>query len=249
MKKEVIIFILLLFLFPLFLNLAKAEVQNLGTFKTGECVVLKQTCANCTSINLTLSIPPNQTTYLVNISMNRVSQNLWTYPFCNTSINGQYVYDTVGDLNGQASNDPVSFTINPLGKVLTSAQSTLYFLVFVVAFIFFVVCLIFGFTMDGKNKSDQMTGYVLAVNNLKYLKVFMIAIAYLMLMLMVYFGWIISYAYLDLDALGNLFNVAFYALVVLIFPMFVIGAYVIISNAVRDAKIGKLLGRGLKTRG
>src|SRR5258705_8058226 len=82
-------------------TLALAQnIQTLGTFKTASCVTLKQTCSNCTFVNLSVSTPPNQTAIVVNQSMTRQTVNLWTYSFCNTTNNGEYIYDTFGDLNG-----------------------------------------------------------------------------------------------------------------------------------------------------
>jgi hypothetical protein len=59
----------------------------------------------------------------------------------------------------------------------------------------------------------------------------------------------ICYAYLDMDFVTSIFRVLFTAQVVLVLPMFIVGTYFVIANAVRDNKIGDMLSRGLKTRG
>ena len=93
-----------------------------------------------------------------------------------------------------------------------------------------------------------MTGYIFAVSNMKYVKMFLLAISYLFLVLIVYFGYIISYGYLDMDFLGNLFYFAFYTMIVLILPLFIIGVYVIISNLIRDSAVAEMLSRGLHVK-
>lgn len=246
--KIILLLIFLIFIIFISTNLVSAEVHTLGTFKTNQCVTLKQTCGNCTYVNFTLSTPPNQSTYLANQSMTKISQTLFTYDFCNTSIDGEYTYDTSSDPNGIITPDPVNFFVNPLGKTLTNSQAILYFLIFIISFILFLISLIFGIYVPGGNSKDQMTGYIIAISNIKYVKIFMLAVSYIILMLMTYFGWIISFGYLDLDFLGNLFNFTFYVLIVFMFPLFVIGTYVLISNLVKDAKVGDMLSRGLKIK-
>lgn len=241
---------ILLFFIALFLlvNVSAQDVQTLGTFKTAECITLKQICANCTFVNLSISTPPNQTTIIVNQSMTRQTTNLWIYSFCNTTINGEYMYDTFGNLNGNLESSSVNFFVNPVGKMLTSAQATLYFMIFIVSFIMFLICFVFGVSAPGDNKKDEMTGYIIAVSNIKYLKVFLISCSYLLLLLMVYFGYLISYGYLDLDFLGSMFRFGYISMVVLILPLFIVGTYIVIANWVRDSKVSDMLSRGLRAR-
>lgn len=239
---------LFIFSFIFLAPLISAEEQTLGAFKTDSCVTLKQTCGNCTFVNLSISIPPNQTTFLTNQPMTNSAPSLYTYVFCNTSINGEYIYDTYSNPNGILTASPVNFIINPLGKILTNSQAILYFLIFIISFILFMICIIFGIYVPSGNKRDEMTGYILAVNNMKYVKIFMFAISYLLLTLMTYFGWMVSFGYLDMDFLGTLFNFSFYFLIILMLPLFIVGVFVLIANAVRDSKVGEALTRGLRFR-
>lgn len=233
----------------LLLPLISAEIQYLGTFKTDNCVTLKQTCVNCTYLNVSVTIPPSQLAIILNQNMtHQLGTNLWTFEFCNTSQNGEYFYDTFGDPDGISEQASVNFVINPIGKILTTAQATLYFLIFILTVLFFLLCAGLGLYLPSGNKRNEMTGYIIAVSNLKYVKMFIMAISYLLMVLIFYFGYIISYGYLDLDFLGNLFYFAFFFMIVLILPLFIVGSYVIIANAVRDHKVGEMLSRGLRIR-
>lgn len=245
MKKGVILFFIIGFIS---LSLVAAEVQTLPPVQTGQCTTLKQTCGNCTFVNFTITVPPNQSVFLVNQTMQRQSSTLFTAPFCNTTINGDYIYDTYSDPDGIVTPSPVSFTVNPLGKVLTNSQAILYFLVFIISFFLFIGAFTFAIFAPSKYKKDQMTGYIIAVENLKYLKYLSFALSYLLLMLMFYFGWAISYGYLDMSFLGDLFNFGFYVLVAALVPLFIVCIFVIIANLVRDAQIVKMINRGLNVR-
>ena len=104
MNKHLTIFgVVFCFLFLIFLmdnsSAQEIQTQTLDYFKTNSCALLKQTCENCTFINISVSIPPNQTTILVNQSMNRKTSTLWDFTFCNTSSNGKYIYYTNCYLN------------------------------------------------------------------------------------------------------------------------------------------------------
>lgn len=244
----IFLFILLLLVIPQLPQIPAQEIQTLGAFKVEQCVSLKQTCTNCTYVNFSLTAPPSQNIILSDKAMILSPPNLWTFDFCNTTVNGEYIYDTYGDPDGTLAQASVNFFVNPIGKILTSAQATLYFLVFIIALIFFLLCAGYGLYAPGGNTRDEMTGYIIAVSNIKYVKMFMVAIAYLLLMLILYFGYIISYGYLDLDFLGNLLYFAFISMVVLIVPLFIVGVFLLIANKIKDSKLDQMLARGLKVR-
>jgi len=240
---------LYLLFFILFLPLASAEVQILPhPVKTHSCVNLPQIYANSTFQNITTIQRPDESVLTIQSSMTSNGGGYFNYTFCNTTQNGEYIVNGIGDIDGTSTTWNYQFTVNPLGMVFTAQQATLYTLIFVIAMVLFLICVGFGIYAPDSNKRDEMTGYIFAVSNLKYVKMFLLAISYLLLMLIVYFGYIISYGYLDLDFLGSLFQFAFYTLVVLILPLFIIGTYLLISNMVHDHKIGEMLSRGLHVK-
>jgi len=242
--KGVLIFFLL-FSLPI----VSGAIQSLpDAVKTGQCVTLPQSYANSSFQNITTIQLPDETILIINSSMQNLGGGYFNYSFCNTTQNGRYIVNGIGDTDGTVAIWNYDFLVNPLGKIFTSQQATLYFLMFVVSFLLFLGSFIFGIYAPSSNKRDQMTGYIIAVDNLKYVKIFMLAISYLLLMLIVYFGWMISYGYLDLDFLGNLFNFSFYFLAILLLPLFIVGAYVVIANWVRDSKLAEDLSRGFKIR-
>jgi hypothetical protein len=173
----------------------------------------------------------------------------YTYSFCNTSDLGVYIVNGVGDLDGVNTVWAYDFTISATGKDLTSAKATSYVIIFVISFVVFLGFLLIGIYLPSNNKSDEFTGYILAVNNLKYVKILSFAFSYLVALFISYFAWMVCFAYLDMDFVTNIFKILFYAETVLLLPLFVIGSWIMIANLVRDAQIGDMLSRGLKTRG
>ena len=134
------------------------------------------------------------------------------------------------------------------GVQLTSAKATSYVIIFVISFLVFLGFLILGLYLPYKNKSDAMTGYIIAVSNVKYLKVLCLCFAFLASMFISYFSWMVCYSYLDMNFVTNIFKTLFYAHLVLILPLFLIGMWFAIMNWIRDSEVETLLSRGLKVR-
>jgi hypothetical protein len=198
-------------------------------------------CISTTICNITI-FNPNQT--LVNnqrMTWNPAffnytvtnTQNLQTYSGTDSCIGGlTYGYTTF------------SLQITPTGGTLDTGKSIGYILIFVVAFIVFLGFLIIGISLPISNKKDEMTGYVLAVSNLKYFKIFCLAISYLVAMFISYFAWMVCAAYLEMNFLTSMFQVLFTIQVVLVLPLFILFVYLILANWVRDAQISDMLSRG-----
>lgn len=221
------------------------------TFKQNEPIDFKFTCLDednnyCNALSkLAISITaPNGTTLISNLSM---TWNLNNYNVSLPTVeNGVYKALVVG-LNENASSE-FTYMVNPLGKEFTNSQAILYFLIFFIALIVFAICLTAGMYLPYSNKKDEMTGYIFAVENMKYFKMLLLAFSYLVFILLMYFGYIISYGYLDLDFVGNIFYFIFYAMVVILFPAFGIGIFIVISNFVKDQKIGEMIQRGIPVK-
>lgn len=71
MKSQLLILAILIFILPMI----SAEVQTLGTFKINDCIVLKQTCSNCSYVNITSVLYPNSTEALGQVQMTKSRTN------------------------------------------------------------------------------------------------------------------------------------------------------------------------------
>ena len=229
-------------------NSVNSEVQELPPVKLGTCADIVQLCANCTFVNVSVLQQPNKDKIVLNLQLQNLGQGYFNFTFCNNTIKGEVIVNGIGDPDGVNTPWNYNYKVNLLGKTLSNSQAILYFLVFTVSFIFFILLLVTAFSLPSKNIRQEFTGYLLAVENLKYLRMLLFAFSYLFVMLMSYFGWIISLAFLDLDFLGNLFRVVFYILVVLIIPLFIVSFVIIVANIIRDAKLNEHLARGLLTK-
>lgn len=79
--------------------LSLASAQNIPTFKQNTPALLSSVCDNCTNVNLTKVILPDQTNIFLQQPMTKNSTNYFT-TFNNTAQTGLYYYVTCGDLDG-----------------------------------------------------------------------------------------------------------------------------------------------------
>lgn len=241
--------IILMILIIVVIGLCIGRVNALEFSKVGKLdmpYTFIQTCSSCTYVNLTIS-DRNDILYS-NIEMSNNGSGVWTYTF--TPITrGRYDATGEGDKDGTPTSFATYFMINGIGEELSSAQSTSYVLIFIFALLVFGSLLALGIMLPNENGRDEMTGYIIAVNNIKYLKLTFLGIAYAIAIFISYFAWMVTYSYLDMDFLINIFRGIFIMLMSLAVPLFIMFCYLTIANLVRDSKLTDMLSRGLRTRG
>ena len=102
-----------------------SEVESLGVFKKDNCITLKQTCGNCTYVNITSVLYPNSTQILGQQNMTRLGTD-YSYNFCNTSELGTYIVLGKGDVDGSDTVFAYDFTVTRTGEELSIASSAVY---------------------------------------------------------------------------------------------------------------------------
>lgn len=138
MKNNLILSYLILLLLVLAVTPAIAEQQSLGTFIQNIPIQLIQTCDNCTSVNITSIVYPDGSINNTNLVMTRTG-TFYNYTVRNTSQIGKYIYNTVGNLNGVTTTQPVEFYISYTGK-----DTSIVFIVFYIICLLILIVFIFG---------------------------------------------------------------------------------------------------------
>lgn len=94
---------------------ASAEINNYAPIKINECVTIKQTCASCSYVNFSLSYP-NSSIALNNQQMINQGGGVWIYEFCNTSQQGRWDINGIGDPSSVPTTfDVLYFNVNEYG--------------------------------------------------------------------------------------------------------------------------------------
>lgn len=247
MKHLTLILLAFVLLMAISVN-AETQIQTLGTFKSGETVTLVQNCLTSSYSNISRIIYPNGTFALNTQTIMVKNGDDYSYSFSDTDTMGQYLIYGVCDESGTKTNWVYDFTITATGSDLTQAKSNSYLIIFIISILIFIGLVILGIYLPGSNKKDQFTGYIIAVSNVKYLKILFLGLAYMVSVFIGYLSWMIAYAYLDMEFVTTIFRFIFTAQVVLIPGLFILLVYLSIANAVRDSKLSEMLTRGLNVR-
>jgi hypothetical protein len=243
--KSNFIFLILGMIF--LMGIVSASIANLGTFKEGSSVQLLQNC-NCTFNNITSIVYPNSTMIYETISMTTSDNMNYYYYWNDTSQIGIYTLNGIGNDGGTQSNWQYQFTITPNGDILTTQNSIIYIIIFAVSFLIFFGLLFMGISLPADNRKDEMTGYIIATSNVKYLKLICIGLAYAFAVFLAYLSWMISCSYLTFGFLSSILQFVFDFLAIAALPLFILFVYILIANLVKDNQIVKQLARGFKVR-
>jgi hypothetical protein len=233
--------LVILISFILFMSIGNAA--DLGTFKAGDCVTLRQSCADCSFVNISSIIYPNSTQATGQVAMVKSGVD-YTYNFCNTSSFGIYSYTTFGDPNGTLITQPVTFEINPQGKIYSTTTGLIYLGIIIILILIFGLFTYLFFIIPYDNQRTEL-GNVININYRKYLKIFMFALTYLSFVAINYFAWNLSYGILDFPELSNFFQYLFRISLVLIIPMFIVVVIMGTVNIIRDKNTVEGLKRNL----
>jgi len=248
-KTKLVATAILLSIFFIFLSaIITASSPTLGTVRQDNCINLMQTCADCTYNNITNVLYPNSSIAMGNAGMTKAGTQ-YSFQWCNTSVIGTYFVNGFGDLGGTKTIWVYTFDVTATGNVLDTPKANLYIFSFIFCFILFIGLLIAGFAIDGNDKSDAMTGYIIAVSNMKYVKMLCFSFAYIFFIMISYFSWMISYAFLQFNFLSSILQWVFYILAACALPFFIFFVYLTITNLIRDTKVKDALLYGIKTRG
>lgn len=97
-------------------GIASAEITTYAPVKQNDCIILKQTCASCSYVNVSISYP-NSTLSITNDGTIEAGGGVWTYEFCNTTQLGRYDVSGIGDILGVATGfDTLYFYVNYNGE-------------------------------------------------------------------------------------------------------------------------------------
>lgn len=233
MKRELIFFIFVLALMTTFVS------ASLGTFKQNECVDIR-VLANCTGVNLT-----EVRGQVINAPMTLLGGQTFNYTFCNTTNLGEYIYSwdnvCIDCSQGDCGN---SFIITPNGKDLTTGGGVM-FIVFIVGILFiFSLCLYGSIVIPFKNGRGS-GGELISVNDMKYLKIFLIIMSYVVLVMFFGLSRSIFANYIYEAGVDTFFTWGFWILFSLMFPIIVVAIIVSFILFIEDLKLKEILKRGL----
>lgn len=244
-----ILLTLVLGMFLISLGSAETEIYKVNTPTNLQFTCTLNNAIPSDSATFNISITDRNGNYLIDNQLTQAQGNgafNYTTTFPQTEIYKVQMFCTDGTYSYSGEG---YYDVSAIGKELTPAKATSYLLIFILSFLIFIGLIIFGIFLPSGNKKDEMTGYIFAISNLKYLKLLSLSFSYLTAVFISYFSWMVAYAYLDMNFVTKIFQFIFWFLVALILPLFILMVYLLITNLIRDTKVKDLLLRGLRVNG
>lgn len=198
------------------------------------------------SCNITV-FSPNKTV-LVSFQPMSFSSTAQTYnytvPSANVSQFGEYCYDVTCVASPLNQTDSFCIQVNPIGANSSVQESLIYIAMMIFIGILFCVCFYYGFMIPFSNTRNEYQE-IIDINWKKYLKMFCIGMAYLLLVVEIYFVWNLSFGYLYLRSLSEFFRTVYVILFSLswgIIPLIVI---ICIVKLFSDRNVQNLINKGI----
>lgn len=142
------------------ISLTSAGVGTLGTFKKGESIDLIQTCEDCTYVNITSILYPNNSQAIGQVAMTRDGTYFnYTLTPNYTDTSGVYVVNGLGDEGGSNTVWRYTFEVTSAGRIApTEGEGVIYlgtlFAMILFAVFFFILSYQFKPSKDAQQNED-----------------------------------------------------------------------------------------------
>jgi len=246
-KITLMLVILLLFVTPIIAD--ESFIFKQGQASTLEIPIFEYDITKCVTCSCEISINSPNGTNLVR-SDNAVLTDyfaIFTLNETHTADLGVYsgeIHCSNGVDNGAST---FEYLITYSGSELSTAEGIVYVIVFVVSLLLFTLCLIGAIKIKWSRLSNT-GGNTLEFNDLRYVKLVLWFVSYLLLIWIAFLSMGISQNFLFLNGASTLFNVIYTSLLIAIFPIMVVLVIVGGINIAQDKKYQKALQRGLPYR-
>ncbi len=246
MKKLILIIFLSLILLPL--SCAETFGQSTQTDFIKTCTNssgnICQTTATC---ELTVKLPRNNSIVVNNETMTNNNNGLFNYTLSSTNLDtlGNYNWDMFCCESTNCGEAHGSFLVTKTGVELSQDKAIIYLgMLALLILIFVAICIATPFLPSGNNKDEQE--FFISINNLKYLRPVLFAVAWGILLAILFTASNISYLYLETEMMGKLLF-AFYSIMMwMSLPMVIVWFLYLIANMFRDREMKELIERGVR---
>ena len=214
--------LLILFVMFLVLPLVLAETE---IYPINEEVNLKFTCTTNNAIasdsatfNITVNYP-NGTAFINNENTTELGNGAFSYTTIFT-IFGVYTVQMFCKDGIYSYLDTGNYNITPLGDTLSTSKSIIYFIFLLASIGLFFLCLYYSVKIEWKHVRDE-EGYIIGVNDLRYVKIFTIVMSYVLLLSIVGLLRSISANYIPEIGVYRFFEWIYWVMLSGIYPIMV----------------------------
>ena len=203
-------------------------------------------CSSSALCNITVEYP-NSSAMLDEAGMTSSGNGMPNYTLSDSTITGTYQFTTLCCQAGYCDDYSSTFEINKLGEELTTYSGIVYAIVLVVSIFIFLLSLYGTMKIKWKNNRDD-DGRVISINDVKYVKLALAYITYLIGVWIAFLAHGVADKYLLMDGASRFFYLIYWALLSFLFPIFVVMLIFMLIIVAQDKKIEKMIQRGLPVR-
>lgn len=223
---------------------------SIGSYQLGiDNVQLYQTCNNCTTINFTRVMGPNNQTILTNLT--GVQDGTYYYFDIlkgNFTQNGLHTYCYVASNGVETETGCLNFDLTYTGRNFTEEMASAY-MIAIAVLIFFLICLVLLISkLPTKDITDE-EGTILQIANLKHLRPVCWGIAWSIIVTILFIVGNMTLAYLPTTMVGDLFMrlffILFWTTIIVALPLWGIWIF---TGILRDKEFKSMIERGVNIK-
>lgn len=202
-------------------------------------------CESTYSCNLTV-ISPNSSV-LINDQIATQQTNFFNFSLPETDTLGLHTYNVFcqNTSNAGASTE-LFYLVNLTGEELSVSKTILYIFILIVSLCFFLLCLFGAIKIPWNNKLDD-EGFILEMNDLKYVKLFLWFMTYFFLLFITWLTASIS-KFLELGMASRFFDIFQSFLLIILLPVWLIVMATGLFKAFSEKNLNDMIGRNLRVR-
>ncbi len=244
MKKIMILLFISIFLisFVSAVNECGNDNSYLGTFKLDSIIDLKQTCDDCTYVNLSAVTYPNSTTIYYNLAMTKNGIE-FSINSTETKTLGCYSYTVYGDKGGTKTSETIDYIITSNGKIFEIGNAVSY-IGFIIILLFIFLLTVYGAIKvkwkHPRNNNDE----IIHINNFRYIKVFLFSMAYLQLMFLSGLSYKL-FNEANMEGFTEFFNFVYQLFLNLLYPLIIVLVIIFFLIWINNIKLKKKMELGL----
>lgn len=227
--------------YPKFSNLQNNQPFNLSIHAYNESNGLELTSINCL-LNIYNKIGNNILTRNLIYTSSGYNIYLTSGNFTQNALYSFNIYCNASDLGGFASGN---FKVSNTGNEFNTSQGLIFFLIDFLLIFLFLGCVYGAIVTPFKNERSGSGEEIAKVNWKKYLKIFLIGLAYMFLVALVFVTWTLIYAYAQWSTLGKFFYYLYRLLMVGAMLLAPVGFVLLVMNYFNDKKIDSSLKKGV----
>jgi len=233
----------------LMITLVSAANPNMGTYKAGIDAEIKQLCfingSICDFCNITSIDYPNGTRAVSNIIMTQ-REGDFNYTFTATSVVGRYNVNGYCTYQSDVKKPFVAFfDVTGSGTILDAPKSSYYIAIMLLLVFFFILAVVGMFRLPQGDPTDEF-GYLIDINYMKYLKPVLFAVAWALLLAIVFTSSNVALSFFGEEMFGqllfSLYKIMFWITIPMIFLWFI---YIFVS-VFRDREFKRMIERGIE---